>query len=152
MWSYLAGLFDGDGSVHIGRSVKKGRGSIYFNVRITTCHLEASTPIIGFLISEGVLNPKNKNIYAANRTHKRQIYRITICSTPKVEQFIRGIYPHLIYKRKQCDVLLQAIKEKNRIKLTPNMNIADNVPIFDVFRHELHKLSTKGPRTLKSWQ
>lgn len=152
-WKYLAGLFDGDGNPCIYLMIKKtGSPSLGFRMAITGTK-EGFIPIKIFLKENGIY----AGIHKGNKVHKRKdnwrqntTYRLTIGSFDGIKKFCEMIYPYIHLKRKQVEIMLQAIALKEKIKKERKF-LKDNFHLFDELRHELHKLSRKGPRKLKPW-
>lgn len=150
-WSYVAGLFDGEG--HPSISLRKDvRGSIQIRAVITNNDEKGLISVKKFLWQNNVyagvcLGIKGKD---ENGWRKQSSYRLQISSNEGVEKFLENIYPFVVFKKIQCEIALKAIKLKNELK-NNKKTIIHNLPLFDELRRELHKYSNKGPRILKSW-
>lgn len=151
-WKYLAGLFDGDGSPHIFQTRTKKHPNLCFKMKITGTK-EAFIPIQQFLKENGILAGIYKSNKGKDRKGWRQktSYRLVISNFDGIKIFCQKIYPYIHLKRKQCEIMLQAIALKEKIKEEGKL-IQNNFHLFDKLRHELHKLSRKGPRKLKPWK
>ena len=154
MWSYIAGLFDGDGSFSIHQSRSGNSTSLVFSAKITGSRTEEEfKPIVDFLR----LNNVNIAFQRGNRGKDVNGWRrkstnvIVISSYIGVKDFVEGIYPYIIFKKEHCDIMLEAITMRLRLKSRGYGTIKDNMQLFDVLRYALHDLSVKGPRTLKPW-
>lgn len=141
MWEYIAGLFDGDGSVSISKSVSNKIPSINLKVVITGDRKHMET-IKRFLEIENI----KSNIYCGSPQNS-----LVIHNKKKIKRFLQNILPYVIYKKNVCKIMLEAVNLKERLKSKGYGEINKNLHLFDGLRHELHKYSRKGPRKLKSW-
>ena len=143
-WSYVAGLFDGEGCFTIFLRNKTHK---YPNIGVSATiagdvkHLK----IIGqFLSKEGIIFCITKN------GKKGMVYHLILSSFDSVKLFIGKILPFLILKTPQAEIILEAIRKKEEMK-SSNNKIYKNLRHFDKLRRELHKYSRKGPKILRSW-
>jgi len=154
MWEYLAGLFDGDGSVSISLHANKSirSSSISIKAIITTSDPEPLQPILDFLEEQGCISGTYSQINTTtNKLSTGPIYNLQIQNSDGVKKFLLNIQPHLLFKSKHCKIALEAIEQKQKFRDDPTTTVLDNLRCFDDLRHELHKLRKKGPKTLKSW-
>jgi len=102
--SYIAGLFDGEGSINILRHKN------YFSLTAAIGLTHKST--IDWLSS--IIGGHIRISKKSNKKHRTQ-YHWTVCSN-QAAKFLRTIEPYLIIKRKECRVALrfQNIMEENR--------------------------------------
>jgi len=95
-WSYLAGIFDGEGTVYIGLMTDKRR--TFLKVGITNTDLT----LMKWLIA---------NFGGAYRSEARENYRLIYRWGPKGkknrENFLLGVLPYLIVKREQALLALE---------------------------------------------
>lgn len=144
-WAYIAGLFDGEGCFSIFLRNKTHK---YPNIGVKASisgddeHLK----IIGhFLYGEGIISCISKKSKINS-----QAYDLTLSSFDSVKVFINKITPFLILKKPQVELVLEAIKKKEELKLSHN-KIYKNLRPFDELRRKLHEYSRKGLRILKPW-
>lgn len=154
MWQYLAGLFDGDGCPSIAK-VKRKNPNVQFRAIITGRNKEQFKKIVLFLKEQDIYAGVYKANIGKHKTkdgwRKHTSYKLCIASNAGVKKFMENIFPFIIFKRQQCEIMLNAVRLKEEIKADKNRKIVDNFDLFDKFRHELHDLSVKGPRELKPW-
>lgn len=95
-WSYLAGIFDGEGTIYIGLMSDKRR--TFLKVGITNTHL-------------GLMKWLVKNFGGAYLSEQRQSYRLLYRWSPKGKKnreiFLLGVLPYLIVKREQALLALE---------------------------------------------
>lgn len=78
-------------------------------------------------------------------------YHFYIGSHNGLKKFCEMIYPYLIFKKKTCEIIMEALRLKEEIKEKGEF-IKDNFFLFDQLRHDLHKYARKGPKDLKPWK
>lgn len=111
-WSYLAGFFDGEGCITVQKSKSyrnKNNPARYYSIRLSTAntnldviqHLEK---IWGRKLRAYVRKMKD------NRLKRRPCYHLEVDRKGAVFQFLKGIYPYSIVKRKQIKLALKLMK------------------------------------------
>jgi len=97
-WEYIAGIFDGEGSVFIQKQNPTGKASRYtLYANIVNTHEKAMSEI-GKQI--------DGKIYMERFPSGKMKYQI-ILSGPKAKKFLRDVLPHLIVKKKQAFLALR---------------------------------------------
>jgi hypothetical protein len=95
-WSYLAGIFDGEGTIYIGLMTDKRR--TFLKIGITNTDLN----LMKWLI---------ENFGGSYRSEARRNYRLIYRWGPKGknnrEKFLLGVLPYLIIKREQALLALE---------------------------------------------
>lgn len=112
---YLAGFFDGEGCIVIGKRAPRGL-PIY---TLVTCVTNTYRPLIDELSMR----------FGASTTQKNRIYRVDIYSNKNIrpcfqwhaasdvaEQFLRAIYPHLVIKRQEAELAFEFREHVRRYK------------------------------------
>jgi len=137
-WSYVAGLYDGEGSSAIFSRVKKHRFfscGIAIQISGQKKHLDL---VKNFLNSEGIKCGVT-------------ILNLQIQSFDSVKLFISKVVPYIILKKPQLEIMSEAVALRDNLKLFGKGAIVRNSDAFDKLRHRLHAHSRKGPRELKEW-
>lgn len=107
--SYLAGFLDADGSIYV--QAKPNRTYRYgFQIAPYIVLFQSAKDRINFekvcaLISTGYL-----------RKRKDGILEYIIGRSDAIKEFIKDVYPFLILKKKQAELLLRILKEKEKVK------------------------------------
>lgn len=114
-WSYIAGLFDGEGNIHFN----KVRGRFYILSRIYSSNEKALLRIKEF-IGFG-------SIYMA----KTGVFELTIIKKENNLSFLRAILPHTLIKKEIINFVLENYK----------FNYGDNNSGFDIVK--FHSLVTR---------
>jgi len=141
-WSYIAGLFDGDGCPSIFTSTHKKRKSISPSIGAKIMIITSTPEKFGLLIDF----LRKNNIYIKKYGTKQ----LVIHRQNDVEKFCLNIYPHLMIKNQQIRYTLIFLYLKKQIKECRHSTVMENLDVFDKIRHKLHKYSRKG-RKLKRW-
>lgn len=106
-WSYLAGLFDGEGAFYIGQS--KGKFRPYITITITDKKfIQDLHNLLGcgcIFLCKSKMRPKWKDAW-----------RIDLVRKNLMEQFLINIKPFLKLKNKHAELLLQFLKTENQDK------------------------------------
>lgn len=139
-WSYIAGLFDGDGSVTLGKS--KSTNSLVYFVCISSSDTEFLQQLKKWFnkqhVKAIVTNPKSS-------TPQLQIH-----STKSIRTFIERTIDKSIIKKQRLKIMLDVLNLKEELK-NKGLLINQNFHLFDKKRRELHALAKKGPKTLVPW-
>lgn len=156
MWEYIAGLFDGDGCPSIGMKsrLSEKKRSILIAASISAGDRERFKPIKNFLLQNNVICCVSKGAKGKHKTkdgwRQHTSYQLQIIEQKSLKIFLQSIYPFVLFKKKQIEILLEALRLKEELK-SKGLKIRDNFYLFDELRHELHKYSRKGPRKLLKW-
>lgn len=143
-WSYLAGLFDGEGSVTL---TQHGRG--WGVIRPTMCIAGNSKRMRSwvslFLLQNGVRTRE-----AGTRNPRGYSVRISANAWKDCKVFAEGpLRGGVVEKRPHLELFLQAVQVwESRSGLSRCQYVAR----MDGIRRRLHALAKKGPRTLKPWR
>lgn len=152
-WSYIAGLFDGDGHPSIALKNQLPR-SIQITARITGGNKEQFRPIKDFLKQSEIHAGIHRSSIGKHKSkagwRQHTSYVIQISGRDDAIKFFEMILPHILFKRKQCEIALKGLKFWKYLSEC-GKSVEDNLHYFDKLRHELHKYARKGPKTLKSW-
>ena len=138
-WDYIAGLFDGDGCFSIG---KTPQNTLVLSAIITAKRTDFLETICKWLETEDVYAKINK---------KGTINNLIIRSGESLFVFLDCIKDCVILKKEHVEIMMRATKLRRNLREGENTTIKANLKRFDVFRHELHALSVKGPKKLKVW-
>ncbi len=106
-WSYVAGLFDGEGCVTCGLSTRlSGTHRNWYPVArcVITNTDEAALKMIQANFSIGTIQS-----YRVIHLGSKTTYSLVICKQADVIRFCRRVYPHSIIKKKQIELLKKAI-------------------------------------------
>lgn len=113
-WQYIAGFFDGEGSIGLGAH-NTGRKAVVYMAQSGRLGLSLLHVISKFLATEGV----KSSVFETGRTgvHGRTMpsYRLNICGYASVVTFVLNVLPYLYIKK----VVAQDIIRYN--KLFPNI-------------------------------
>jgi hypothetical protein len=114
-WSYLAGLFDGEGCISIcERKDKQGDNAFIFCIQITN----TNTTLMKWLVQHfgGVYYPQD----GKSRNPKwKPSFRWRVKGRKNEEEFLLGVLPYLVIKREQAILALEFVRmwqEKNPIR------------------------------------
>ena len=128
-WAYIAGLFDGDGNLHL--NFVKNKTQLQLLCRIYNTNIEVLEKIKEF-IDYG-------HIYANKKINKEWtvVHALTISKKKDVFSFLKNISPHLIIKRNQVNYALK------NYKFGRESNVDFNIGIFRSFttRRNTHKFT-----------
>jgi len=144
-WSYIAGLFDGDGSVGIARRpIKHGSTGVYILIYITSSNVEFLLTLSEWMKKRGI----SANVVSRNNTSTP---RLQIGAFDSLKNFVKETLPYVILKKRRLEIILEALELKEKLKNDKNQTIMGNLPLFNEMRHELHSLAMKGPKKLIAW-
>jgi hypothetical protein len=105
-WSYLAGLFDGEGCISIcERKDAKGDNAFIFCIQITN----TNTDLMKWLVSHfgGVYYSQDGKSRKANW---KPSYRWRVKGRKNEEEFLLGVLPYLVVKREQALLALEFVR------------------------------------------
>ena len=109
---YLAGFFDGEGSIGINASPRKDKSQkLYCSLRINVANVHPDVINELYLRFGGSIDIVN-----VGKTNRRQAYRWMI-ACKKAASFLEAIYPYLVVKREQAKLAL--IFQKRMIRRNP---------------------------------
>lgn len=141
-WSYIAGLFDGEGSLSM-TLIHKRTPFIWIN--ISSNNIPLNDKVLSFFEKEGII----AHIISSNNSWGKST-RISISNWSGFEIFIKRISPYIEGKREQIIIAEKIINLHNEMKKERGA-IKAHIADFDILRHSLHLLATKGNKTLKAW-
>jgi len=143
-WSYLAGLFDGEGSVTL---TQKGKG---WGVIMSTMCIAGNSKCMRswvalFLLQNGVRTRED-----GTRNPRGYSVRISANAWKDCKVFAEGLLMGgVVEKRPHVELFLQAVRVwEARRRLSRRQYIAR----MDEIRRRLHALAKKGPKALKPWR
>lgn len=147
-WPYLAGIFDGEGTVYIGRSKNKNDTMV---LNLQTKIANTSLNLMKWLVytfggSYSVSDSKSK-------THPT--YKTQYCWYPSGKQnrkeFFEGILPYLVIKKEQVLLALEFDSFYGRNGCGPGLKLTPDNPVYQEnlkkrleLRDKLVKLNRKG--------
>jgi hypothetical protein len=99
-WAYVAGFFDGEGSLHMDRYKST------VQIRIDNTFRRAVQEIRSF-VGCGTIS----NLGRAKPHHKDR-FRLTISNHVDVLRILEGMLPYLIVKRRAAEVMIEYIRGK----------------------------------------
>ena len=111
---YLAGLFDGEGTIG------------YYDFRnrheCTAMITNADPRVMSWLLNKVGYG----NVHTVRKAYTRRkhtVHHWRICSRPRVQEFLETIYPYLIIKRDQAEILLNLwkIEHPKKNAITPEV-------------------------------
>ena len=157
-WSYIAGLFDGEGhfSICLSSSSRKSSDTSVRIIASISGENEKKMQLIKNFLNEGGIFTSFGTYYTDYYSknigwQKGKATHLQISSFDGVTLFVNNIYNYLIFKKPQCEIVMRALKLKKDLKAIGRGKIKENIYQFDELRHELHKYARKGPKQLKSW-
>lgn len=114
-WAYLAGIFDGEGSVSISRTrLQTPTGKTYWGYDCKVLISNTDPRLMKWLVSNfgGSFRPGNQKNNAVRAT--KPCFRWAMESYPKQEKFLLAIIPYLIIKKEQALLALQFTRMKDQ--------------------------------------
>jgi intein/homing endonuclease len=120
--AYLAGLWDGEGSITVWHSIRKvsKRRKVGADRYIAAIVLvNTNKPMIDNV--ERILNDMDiyPTIYFRNRGIKnKDVYQLMSRNLTECETVLKAIYPYLIAKKQQAKLTLQFIESRKKILLS----------------------------------
>lgn len=130
-WVWLAGFFDGEGSILLGRYTRKRDGFL----RIKTEVLVANT---GKIVMQEIADNLDMPLYEEKRADRKYLYTVRICKLENVVLLLEKIIPHLKVKRLQAELLyaycMSRLQKPHRSEYTQ-----EELQIFSKVR-ELNKI------------
>jgi len=152
-WDYVSGLFDGD-----------GHGNLFIKSPCNSHQRYGTTPLIELAVSGDVIIPlrnfltelgvfPQKRDYGYTTTtsnHFGSAKYIKIGSWKGVKIFCENVIPRCYIKKERLQLLLNAIKLREKIIKDKNHN-EDFISYFDYYRHEIHKFAKKGPKIIREY-
>lgn len=97
-WIWLAGFFDGEGSILLGRYIRKRDGL----PRIKTEILVVNTSKI---VMQEIAEILDMPFYEEKRPDRKYLYTVRVCKLENVVLLLEKIIPHLKVKRVQAELL-----------------------------------------------
>ena len=104
-WIWLAGFFDGEGSILLGRYHRKRDGFL----RIKTEVLVANTSKI---VMQEIAENLDLLLYEGKRMDRKYLYTVRVCKQENVMLLLEKIIPHLKVKRLQAELLYAYCKSR----------------------------------------
>lgn len=101
-WEYIAGFWDGEGTICIVRNAK---GNLYPRIFVTNCDRHILVMI------KRVTGGSIRKISAKRPKNWRTLHRLLI-PTADIYWVLEQLIPHLVLKRPQAVLLLRALKGK----------------------------------------
>jgi len=99
-WAYVAGFFDGEGSLHIDRHKST------VQIRIDNTFRRAVQEIRSF-VGCGTISNRGRA-----KPHYKDRFRLTISNHVDVLRILQGMRPYLIVKRRAAEVMIGYIRGK----------------------------------------
>jgi hypothetical protein len=140
-WSYVAGLFDGEGNVGIQYSWSHIEPYIGF----TASESVILTELGGFLEKQGIGFSKTCNRNPLGRSKGLRMQSWESC-----EKITNNLLPFVVGKKKHLEIFSDVINLYKHIKANGD-NDRTHLREFDMMRRRLHALAKKGPKQLKLW-
>jgi hypothetical protein len=139
-WSYVAGLFDGEGSI----SFTKTKATVVLRINISASYEPTREALRSFLASRGI----STGSYTSKNPHG-QSHWLSIHTWEGCRKFCHAVYPYLIEKKRHVEIAFRAFQLRTKIATNDEMFFS-HMAEFDALRHELHALANKGkPLTVK---
>ena len=150
-WDYIAGLFDGDGSVAISSATpstaphikRKRYKSLSIIIQITSIKRDFLTDLCKWFEEQEI-----KAIISSSKTRSP---KVQITAHASVRKFVDNVLPRIHLKKRTLEIIGSALDLKEQLKKDENKTISGNLHLFNKFREELHSLAMKGPKTLAVW-
>ncbi len=152
-WSYIAGLFDGEGSFAIAlRNSEKDNRSLTIGISGHISGDEKHLELVkAFLVKEGMSIYYGKVKNRSNNGFKSHaVYTIAWSSYPSMRIFLDKIYGFIVLKKPQTQIMIEAVGLHDKAVLSKS-KILHHLDEFDELRHGLHLLAKKGNKNLKPW-
>ena len=126
-WPYIAGFFDGEGSISFRFSNSRGHRCLNVCARIgqNVEHSFVLDEIIEFLQSKGVSHVTD-SITTNNGFSNKQFRVIAISGRENVRIFLKGIVPYLIVKAPKAYRVLSFLEEERQIRNRRGIDAARN--------------------------
>ena len=129
--AYLAGFFDGEGTIYIQKHNKKNK----FHMRLEVSITNTSYEVVSLFC---VLGHSHHSIYS-NKTipNSRLIHRIRFSGIDTIKKVLVAIYPYLFLKKRHAELIIRFCnihKKYSRILTTEELAIYT----------ELKKLNKRG--------
>jgi hypothetical protein len=146
-WPYLAGIFDGEGTVYIG-SGKNKNGTVILNLqtKISNTDLRLMQWLISNFGGHYSVHDRSKN----NPKHKVQ-YAWYPTGKSNRTKFFEGILPYLVIKKEQVLVGLEFDRFYERNGCQPGFKLCADSPLYKenlekrlALRNQLVKLNHRG--------
>ena len=96
-WAYVAGVFDGEGTLVVGRHTRKGNRGLAFraHMAIADTHVPLLQAVKAFVGGGKIIIQGRKGCYSLS------------FSTSEIRRILPQMLPHLIVKHEQAEVLLR---------------------------------------------
>ena len=149
LWSYLAGLFDGEGTVCISTSYNRNNTTIFqMNVKIANTKIE----LMQWLVSNfgGMYSVSNAKNYA-NKRYSTQYSWMPKGKNNRIE-ILKKMLPYLVIKKQQALIVLdfESVYE-GRNGCQPGLKLTTDNPVYikahkkrQELRDQLVELNRKG--------
>jgi hypothetical protein len=107
-WQYIAGFFDGEGTVMCG--FRSNRNCRIFSLWFSQTDREVLDAICAFLNAEGIT--ANVVSHRSNGFKPKKVHRLNVCSIEGVYKALDGMYPFLVVKRAKAEEAMELIETK----------------------------------------
>jgi len=150
-WDYIAGLFDGDGSVAISSSIpstaphikRKRYRSLKMIISITSINRDFLSKLCEWFEEQGMR--------ATISSAKTRSPKVQIAAHASVRKFVDNVLPRVHLKKRTLEIMGEALDLRAQLKQDESKTISGNLHLFNGFREELHSLAMKGRKTLTLW-
>lgn len=109
-WQYLAGFFDGEGSISLTQNKSRPNTANYnciFTQGVDNGAECLFADIQGFLRERGCKSYVQKRGKTRNRFTNKDIFALQIMSRPSCKIFLEGVLPYLRVKKTKCQDILR---------------------------------------------
>jgi hypothetical protein len=125
-WSYIAGFFDGEGT--IGKKNPSSRRPMFYEPSLCNTHAPTIEAIGAFLTAEGIGHRVFRRVHK-NPKHN-DCYYLTIRDVRNTELFLRNVIPHLVTKSAKAKMALEwAEKTKGQV-IRPQIEIENAIRMY----------------------
>ncbi len=107
-WEYIAGFFDGEGTICPGGVSSAGSYGAHINMSQSRPQQQILYIIQEFLDSKGI-NSSIMILPIVYRKNNNIAYRLTVTNAKNIYMFLMEVLPHLIVKKEQAVDLIPAL-------------------------------------------
>jgi len=138
---WLAGLIDGEGTITVERLRRRKNNNINYRplIVINNTSLELIQKVRE-VCSCGTISLHSPS-YMKRFPQKRTVYSIKIKGSFNVSAILKQIYPYLIVKRKQAEIVLKICEENIKAYST---NKLANTKYLEMLKRELNRCNKRG--------
>jgi hypothetical protein len=130
-WIWLAGFFDGEGTILLGRYFRKRDG-------LPRIKAEVMVGNTSKLVMQHIAETLDMPLYEEKRRDRKYLYTVRICRMKNVVPFLEKIIPYLKIKRVQAELLYAYCKSRIE-KIHTSEYTNEELQIFNKVR-ELNKI------------